>query len=79
MVLLVERTVSFKSRIEDQHLYKLIKYEDLTKAMEGNFFLFLLKPIEIGARGIVAGSMNQLAHSAWVQKPETNRNPEEAG
>lgn len=56
-LIMVELTVPYESRIEEQHLYKLEKYSDLAASLrktEG--YTVRLFAVEIGARGMVAHS-----------------------
>ena len=58
-VILVELTIPFETRLEQSHVYKTSKYEDLKKELEKEGYSVTVKAVEIGARGFVAGTLYQ--------------------
>ena len=58
-VILVELTILFESRLEQSHDYKTSKYEDLKKELEKKGYSVIVKAMEIGASGFVAGTLYQ--------------------
>ena len=59
-IFLIELTVPYESRIETQHQFKLAKYEDLSKQLQGEGYSSKIMPVEVGARGFVAASTFKL-------------------
>ena len=59
-LILIELTVPYESRIEEQHQYKLRKYEDLARKLTIEGRPTKVLPVEVGARGFVAASMSQM-------------------
>ena len=67
-VILVELTIPFKSRLEQSHDYKTSKYEDLKKELEKVRFSVIVKAVEIGARGFVAGTLYQFLGQIGISR-----------
>ena len=59
-VSLVELSVPYESRLNEQHEYKLRKYEDLANQVTSEGYKCTIKPVEVGARGFVSASTCQL-------------------
>ena len=59
-VSLVDLSVPYESRLNEQHEYKLRKYEDLPRKLTKNGRPTKVLPVEVGARGFVAASMSQM-------------------
>ena len=57
ILILVELTIPFESRLEQNHDYKTSKYEDLKKELEKEGYSATVKTVEIGERGFVAGTL----------------------
>ena len=55
----VELTIPFESQLEQSHDYKTSKYEDLKKELEKEGYSLIIKAVEIGARGFIAGTLYQ--------------------
>ena len=59
-IIMVELTVPYESRIEEAHIYKKEKYQDLSKELEEAGYKSKVMPVEIGARGFAATSAYNL-------------------
>ena len=59
-ILLIELTVPYASRINDAHVYKTEKYNDLAKELQEAGFKTKVFAVEVGARGFVAASAYSL-------------------
>ena len=55
--ILVELTVPYETNIEDQHEYKLAKYQSLLHTLKSEGLDASIFAVEVGARGFVAASM----------------------
>ena len=67
-VILVELTIPFESRLEQSHVYKTSKYEDLKKELEKEGYSVTVKAVEIGARGFVAGTLDQFLGQIGINR-----------
>ncbi|GFO11467.1 reverse transcriptase [Plakobranchus ocellatus] len=55
-IIMVELTVPYESRMEENHAFKEGKYLDLTKELKKDGYEAKVMPVEIGARGFVGSS-----------------------
>ena len=67
-VILVELTIPFESRLEQSHDYKTSKYEDLKKELEKEGLSVIVKAVEIGARGFIAGTLYQFLGQIGINR-----------
>ena len=67
-VILVELTIPFESRLEQSHVYKTSKYEDLKKELEKEEYSVSVNAVEIGARGFVAGPLYQFLDQIGINQ-----------
>ena len=58
-IIVVELPIPYESQMEQSHEYKTSKYEDLKKELGKEGYSVIVKAIEIGARGFVAGTLYQ--------------------
>jgi hypothetical protein len=59
-IIMIELTVPYESRMEEQHLFKLAKYGDLVQALKDEGYRARILAVEVGARGLVATSAYDL-------------------
>ena len=57
---LIELTVPYENRLEEQHQFKMAKYQDLAKELQSKGYSTKVMPVEVGARGFVAASTFKL-------------------
>ena len=62
---MVELSIPHESWMDQSHEYKTNKYEDLEKELEKEGYHVIMKAVEIGAKGFVAGTLYEF---------ESNRN-----
>ena len=67
-IILVELTIPFESRLEQSHVYKTSKYEDLKRELEKEGYSVTVKAVEIGARGFVAGTLYQFLGQIGINR-----------
>ena len=67
-VILAELAIPFESRLEQSHVYKTIKYEDLKKELEKEGYSVTVKAVEIGARGFVANTLYQFLGQIGINR-----------
>ena len=58
--ILIELTVPYESNIEEQHVFKTAKYEDLTKRLNKKGISVRFFAVEVGSRGFMGSSMYTL-------------------
>ena len=66
-IIMIELSVPYESRIDDQHQFKTRKYEDLVRELRSEGYTALLRPVEVGARGFVGASMCQLLSQLGIR------------
>ena len=59
-IIVVEQSIPYESQMDQRHEYKTSKYEDLKKELEKEGYSVIMKAVEIGARGFVAGNLYQI-------------------
>ncbi|KAK3706431.1 hypothetical protein RRG08_047999 [Elysia crispata] len=59
-LIMVELTVPYENRMEEAHIYKREKYQNLTKELENAGYKAVVMPVEVGARGFVGSSVYDL-------------------
>ena len=47
-IIMIELSVPYESRIDDQHQFKTRKYEDLVRELRSEGYTALLRPVEVG-------------------------------
>jgi hypothetical protein len=72
-MLLVELTVPYESRLEQQHTFKMEKYEDLVRELGRQGFSSRIMAVEVGTRGLVASSMVKLFNLLGLKSRERGR------
>ena len=65
--IVVELSIPYENRMDQNHKYKTSKYEDLKKELEKEGYSVILKAVEIGARGFVAGTLYQLLSQIGIK------------
>ena len=58
-IIVVELSIPYESRMDQSNEYKTRKYEDLKKELEKEGYSVIMKTVEIGARGLVEGTLYQ--------------------
>ena len=58
-IIVVELSTSYESQMDQSHKYKTSKDEDLEKELEKKGYSMIMKAVETGARGFVAGTLYQ--------------------
>ena len=71
-IILIELTVPYESRMNEQHQYKLRKYEDLAKELSQKGHPTKVLPVEVGARGFVSASVSQLLGQLGIKGNKRN-------
>lgn len=66
-LILVELTVPWESRLEEQHTFKLEKYRDLCAELRQQGRKVHLFAVEVGARGLVSGSVYDLLKQLGIK------------
>ena len=64
---MVELSIPYESQMEQSHEYKARKYEALTKKLEKEGYSVIMKAVEIGARGFVAGTLYQFLSQIGIK------------
>lgn len=59
-IVMVEVTVPFESRLEEQHMFKMAKYSDLVTDLRNDGYGARCYAIEVGARGLLAATAYDL-------------------
>ena len=59
-IVLIELTVPYESRIDQQHVFKTAKYDDLVKELQRKGYHTTLSAVEVSSRGFVAASTFKL-------------------
>ena len=66
-IIVVELLIPYENRMDLSHEYKTYKYEDLKKELEKEGYCVIVKSIEIGARGFVAGTLYQFISQVGIK------------
>ena len=53
--------------MDQSHKYKASKYEDLIKELEKKGYNMIVKAVEIGAKGFVAGTLYQFLNQIGIK------------
>ena len=69
---LIELTVPYETNIEEQHEYKLAKYEELVHQLSEKGNAVKLFAVEVGSRGFIANSMYSLLRQLNLKPKELN-------
>ena len=60
LIIIVELTVSYESRVDEAHTYKREKCLNLTKELKDAGFKTVVMPVDIDARGFIGSSVYDL-------------------
>ena len=66
-IIVVELSIPHESWMDLSHEYKDSKYEDLKKELEKEEYSVIVKVVEIGARGFVAGTLYQFLSQIGIK------------
>jgi hypothetical protein len=72
-IILIELTVPFESRLEEQHIFKTAKYSDLATYLRRQGYIARIEAVEVGARGMVATTVYDLLKRLGVKGQTRNR------
>ena len=70
---LIELTVPYETNMEEQHEYKLAKYEDLAHRLATKGNVVRLFAVEVGSRGFLANSMYTLLRQLNMPPKDLNK------
>ena len=66
--MLIELSIPYESWMDQSHEYKTSKYKDLKKELENEGYSVIVKAVEIGAKGFVAGTLYQFLSQIRIKE-----------
>ena len=72
-IIMIELTVPAESRMEEQHIYKTEKYQDLIQEVKKSGYSAKVQAVEVGARGLVGTSLYDLFKKVGIHGSRRTR------
>jgi hypothetical protein len=78
-IIMIELTVPYESRLDEQHTFKMEKYYDLVTALRRDGITARIIAVEVGARGLVAASVYDLLKQIGLKGQARTRSMKRLG